>query len=114
MPVSQLSILHGDPATPVPAVGEAVLLTELNKGSIDAFVESATSDAAQSLLSVEPRHLGGALRLRQPDGGALNTLTGAALLFAVGSTPTSEIRTVVAVAAGRIAEAVNPAVPARL
>jgi FAD/FMN-containing dehydrogenase len=101
-PASQLGMLHGDPPTPVPAFGEAVLLAELSADCVEAFVESATDDAATPLLSIEMRHLGGELNPGRGEGGALAALDGEALVFAVGITPTPEARAAVTAAAGRM------------
>lgn len=106
-PVSQLGMLHGDPPTPVPAYGEAVLIAELSADCVEAFVESATDDAAAPLLSIEMRHLGGELKPGRGEGGALDALDGEALVFAVGITPTPEARAAVSAAAGRVIGAID-------
>lgn len=105
--VSQLGILHGDPPTPVPAYGEAVLVAELSADCIEAFVEFATDDAAAPLLSIEMRHLSGELKPGRGEGGALDALDGEALVFAVGITPTPEARAAVSAAAGRVIGAID-------
>lgn len=101
-PVSQLGMLHGDPPTPVPAFGEAVLLAELSADCVEAFIDSATDDSAAPLLSIELRHLGGELNPGRGEGGAVDALDAEALIFAVGITPTPDARPAVTAAARRL------------
>ena len=69
----------------MPGVGDGALLDVLPGEAIDALV--AVSGADTPLLSVELRHLGGAVG-RAPEGhGALATLEGDFALFAVGIAP---------------------------
>jgi FAD/FMN-containing dehydrogenase len=77
--------LHMDPPHAVPGVGDGALLDVMPGEAIDALV--AVSGADTPMLSVELRHLGGAVG-RAPEGhGALATLEGDFALFAVGIAP---------------------------
>jgi len=77
--------LHMDPPHAVPGVGDGAPLDVMPGEAIDALV--AVSGADTPMLSVELRHLGGALG-RAPKGhGALATLEGDFALFAVGMAP---------------------------
>ena len=77
--------LHMDPPHAVPGVGDGALLDVIPGEAIDALV--AVSGADTPLLSVELRHLGGAVG-RAPEGhGALAALEGDFALFAVGIAP---------------------------
>ena len=77
--------LHMDPPHAVPGVGDGALLDVMPGEAIDALV--AVSGPDTPLLSVELRHLGGAVG-RAPEGhGALATLEGDFALFAVGIAP---------------------------
>jgi FAD/FMN-containing dehydrogenase len=77
--------LHMDPPQPVPGVGDGALLDVVPGEAIDALV--AVSGADTPLLSVELRHLGGAVG-RAPQGhGALAALDGDFAFFAVGIAP---------------------------
>jgi berberine-like enzyme len=77
--------LHMDPPHAVPGVGDGALLDVMPGEAIDALV--AVSGPETPMLSVELRHLGGALG-RAPEGhGALATLEGDFALFAVGMAP---------------------------
>ena len=80
--------LHMDPPHAVPGIGDGALLDVVPGEAIDALV--AVSGADTPMLSVELRHLGGALG-RAPKGhGALATLEGDFALFAVGIAPHAE------------------------
>jgi FAD/FMN-containing dehydrogenase len=56
-----LQTLHMDPEPPVPAIGDGILLTGLSPDTIDELVGIAGANTNSPLLSVEVRHLGGAL-----------------------------------------------------
>ncbi|HEX6743176.1 MAG TPA: FAD-binding oxidoreductase [Solirubrobacteraceae bacterium] len=77
--------LHMDPPQPVPGVGDGALLDVVPGEALDALV--AVSGPDTPLLSVELRHLGGAVG-RAPQGhGALAALDGDFAFFAVGIAP---------------------------
>jgi FAD/FMN-containing dehydrogenase len=85
---AELLALHMDPPHPVPGVGDGALLDVLPAEAIDELV--AVSGPGTPMLSVELRHLGGALA-RAPKGhGALATLEGDFAMFAVGIAPSPE------------------------
>jgi FAD/FMN-containing dehydrogenase len=82
---ADLLALHMDPPHAVPGVGDGALLDVMPAEAIDDLV--AVSGADTPMLSVELRHLGGAVG-RAPEGhGALATLEGDFALFAVGIAP---------------------------
>jgi hypothetical protein len=90
IPARQLSALHMDPPGPAPGIGDGFLLDPLSAEAIDAVVESAGADSGSSLLSLEIRHLGGALA-RRADGDGAALLDKAFAMFAVGIAPTPEL-----------------------
>jgi FAD binding domain/Domain of unknown function (DUF4265) len=90
MPTSQLSAIHMDPPQPVPAVGDGLSLGELTQDGIDVLVRHAGPEADTALLTVDLRHLGGALGRPDPRGGAVDHLPGRFLVYAVGIAPTPE------------------------
>jgi hypothetical protein len=58
---ARMSKLHMDPPAPAPGIGDGFMLGELDAAAIEAVVASAGADSGSTLLSVELRHLGGAL-----------------------------------------------------
>ena len=82
--------LHMDPPAPVPYTSEALLTQELPAEAIDSLVEAVGPGSGSQLASVELRHSGGALSRAPQDAGALATLPGSFLAFAVGFVPVSE------------------------
>ena len=87
MPISGLSRLHMDPEEPVPGVGDGGMLTDVDGDLIDAVVEKTVGSP---LLSVELRHLGGAVARAKPEHGAVASFSAPYLMFAVGFTPSPE------------------------
>jgi FAD/FMN-containing dehydrogenase len=91
IPVEQLRELHMDPPGPVPGHGDGMLLDDLPAYAIDAFVAVAGAESGSPLLSVEIRHLGGALARKGPGHGALATIDADFALFAVGMAMTPDM-----------------------
>ena len=90
-PPVALSFLHNDPDHPVPGVGDHMMLGELPAEAIDGLVRAGGPGSYSPLLSLELRHLGGALSRREPGHGALPRLEGAFSLFGVGMAMTPEM-----------------------
>jgi len=86
IPATALQELHMDPPHPVPGLGDHMLLRDLTRAGIEKTVEVAGADSTSPLLSVEFRHLGGALRRVEPGNGATASLDAAFAMFAVGMT----------------------------
>lgn len=82
MPSASVARLHGDPEEPVPAIGDGMLLEELDDLAIELFLRAA--GPGSPLLAAELRHLGGALAAPPADAGARGHLEGNFLLFGVG------------------------------
>ena len=89
---SALHELHQDPRHPVPAISTTALLGHLERGAIDALVALTGPGSGSPFLSVELRHLGGALGRPAAGAGALAQLNGKFALFAVGI-PADEVVT---------------------
>ncbi|TKK90047.1 FAD-binding oxidoreductase [Herbidospora galbida] len=85
--VSDLHLLHMDPPYPVPAAGDGMLLSGLPSGALAAFLGMTGAGRDLPLLSVELRHLGGALRPGAASGGAVDGFDAEFALFAAGITP---------------------------
>jgi hypothetical protein len=95
IPAAALSHLHMDPPQPVPGKGDGMLLGEMPAELIDAFVQAAAGEAGSALVSAEIRQLGGAVARPSPEHGALPAIEAPYVMFAVGMTPTRELRQVV-------------------
>jgi FAD/FMN-containing dehydrogenase len=91
IPVQELKHLHMDPDHPVPGFGDGMVLADFNDAAIDALVSTAGADSGSPLLSVEVRHAGGALARKAPGAGALASIEGRFLMFAVGMGATPEM-----------------------
>jgi FAD/FMN-containing dehydrogenase len=91
IPVERLSSLHMDPEHSVPGAGDGMLLGDFPEEAIEALVEAAGAGSGSPLLSVEVRHLGGALARPAPGSGALATIDAGFAMFAVGIAPTPQV-----------------------
>ena len=91
IPVEKLKHLHMDPEHPVPGAGDGMLLGDFPEAAIDELVAAAGAGSRSPLLSVEVRHLGGALARIHPGHGALATIEAGFALFAVGIAMTPEM-----------------------
>ena len=85
-PVTELSAMHMDPDGPAPGQGDGMLLGDLPAEALDVFASDAFAPELP-LVSLELRHLGGALTPGRMSGGALSALDGSFLLFAAGIAP---------------------------
>jgi FAD/FMN-containing dehydrogenase len=74
LPPTGLGAVHMDPVDPVPAFVNGWLLADLPPAAIEALVGAAGPESGSPLLSVELRHLGGALVDAAPEHGALASL----------------------------------------
>ena len=90
-PVQELKRLHMDPEHPVPGFGDGMLLSDFTEEAIDAVVRAAGAGSGSPLISVEVRHLGGALSRHAPGAGALAIAGGEFAVFAVGPAPNEEL-----------------------
>jgi FAD/FMN-containing dehydrogenase len=84
VPPTALYELHQDPADPVPGISTSAQLGDLGADGIDSLVELVGPGSGSPYLSVELRHLGGALGRAAPGAGALAQLNGRFAMFAVG------------------------------
>jgi hypothetical protein len=79
----ELMATHMDPPEPVPGHGDHQMLADLDADAIDAVVKAAGPGSGSPLVSVEFRHIGGALGRRMPGAGALGALEGEVMTFSV-------------------------------
>lgn len=90
IPLPELSHLHMDPEEPVPGAADGSVLSRLDDGAIDELDRVAGAQSGSPLLSVEVRHLGGELGRPRAQHGAIASIDGQYVMFAVGITPTPE------------------------
>ena len=88
LPITRLSELHMDPPQPVPAMGDGFALDDLTEEGVEALVELTVGSP---FVSVEVRHMGGALAEATPGHGALDSLDVGFLGFAVGIPVSPEV-----------------------
>jgi hypothetical protein len=108
MPTAGLSRIHMDPESPVPAIGDGALVTELTDEAIDAFVGLAGPESGSPLLLSELRHLGGALSRPAEDGGALSHLDAGFAVYSVGMPMTPELGEAIRGHLEKIGETMKP------
>ena len=89
-PTDELGQLHMDPPGPVPGHGDGMLLTGLPYEAVEAVLAAAGPSVDSPLLSLEFRHLGGAMAPGASDGGAVTGFDAEFAMFAVGFAPTPE------------------------
>jgi hypothetical protein len=90
IPAPALQQLHMDPPEPVPYEGDGMFLADAPAGAIDAMVAAAGPGSGSPLLSVELRHLGGALA-NGPADAAQGRIDAKYGMFAVGMAVTPEM-----------------------
>ena len=84
VPARGLTELHRDPPGPAPGRGAGWMLDALDPAAARAIVEAAAMDGTAPLVSLEIRHLGGALGRPDPNGGALTHLEPPYVMQSVG------------------------------
>jgi FAD/FMN-containing dehydrogenase len=107
-PMPELSKLHMDPDHPVPGVGDGLMLESLPAQAVDELVRVAGPGSGSPLLSVEVRHLGGALGRPRPEHAALASAPGQYGLYAVGIAATPEVGGASMARAEMLKDAVSP------
>ncbi|HET9214591.1 MAG TPA: FAD-binding oxidoreductase [Gaiellaceae bacterium] len=84
VPPVELSEMHMDPPDPLPYFGEHLVMGDLPPKAIDDFAAAAGPGSGSSLISVEIRHVGGALGRGGEGHGALDKLPGEFVYFGIG------------------------------
>lgn len=84
MRASALARLHGDPEGPTPGLTHHTLLDRLDEQFLAVLDASAGIESGSALISVEIRHLGGALASAPSGAGALSHIGAPYLINAVG------------------------------
>ena len=91
-PIAELGRLHMDPEGPAPGAGDGGMLADVDTALVDTLVDLTVGSP---LLSVEIRHLGGAVARPRPEHGAVSHFEAPFLLYAVGIAPTPEAKEIV-------------------
>jgi FAD/FMN-containing dehydrogenase len=104
MSPADLAQVHMDPPGPVAGIGNGMLLDSLPGEALDALVR----ESGEALVSVEVRHLGGALSRAPLGHGALGRLEAPFALHAVGAAPTPAHAVAAASDLARLEEALEP------
>ncbi|MGZ6641535.1 MAG: FAD-binding oxidoreductase [Solirubrobacteraceae bacterium] len=108
IPTAELITLHMDPPGPVPGKGDGGMLETVTPETIDALVAAAGPESGSPLLSVELRHMGGAVGRPSPEHGAANVLEGDYVMFAVGMALTPEMTAAVETHVDVVKDALAP------
>jgi FAD/FMN-containing dehydrogenase len=108
VPAAALTQLHQDPPGPVPGRGEGWMLDGFDAAAADAIVTAAAMDGSAPILSVEVRHLEGALGRPDPNGGVLSHFEAPYAMYSVAMAPSPAM---VPAIDGRIAEVRGAAGP---
>jgi FAD/FMN-containing dehydrogenase len=108
VPPGGLSWLAMDPEDPLPYKTSHQLMGELPAAAVDELIGAAGEGSGSPLAMVELRHLGGALARSAPHHGALGTIDGEYLMFAVGGIFAPELLFVVEAALDRAAAVLAP------
>jgi UDP-N-acetylenolpyruvoylglucosamine reductase len=104
-PIEELWRLHMDPEGPAPGVGDGGMLDEVDGHQIDLLVEEVVGGP---LLSLEIRHLGGAVGRRDSRRGALDAFEAPYIWFGVGIGATPELKEAAETAAARVRGLLEP------
>ncbi|MEO3840405.1 FAD-binding protein [Streptomyces sp. CNZ287] len=104
LPVAELGTITAEPTDPGPGMSRAELLTELT----DDVAEALLAEPIDPLLSVQLRHLGGALARPPADAGACGELTEPYLLYTFGLPATPEKATAIRERQRELAAALTP------
>ncbi len=108
MPAAELGPLHGDPEQPVPSIGDGVLVRELTPEAVDALIDVGGPGSGSPLLSLELRHIGGAVARAGEGAGALAAIDAEFVLYAVGLPMADGMAEAIGGHIERVKEAVAP------
>jgi FAD/FMN-containing dehydrogenase len=90
VPAAARTQLHQDPPGPVPGSGEGWMLDGFDAAAAAEIVRAAGMDGTAPLISVEVRHLEGALGRPDPNGGVLSHFEAPYVMYAIGVAPVPE------------------------
>lgn len=107
-PPAGIAGLHMDPPEPSPALGDGMLLGDLDEAALEAWLGVVGPGSDSPLVSVELRHIGGALARPADGGGVLDSVPGSFLQFAIGIVPDPALREPVIGRVKQLEEAMAP------
>ena len=105
IPIEALSKLHMDPEEPVPGAGDGGMLSDVDSELIERVVANTVG---APLISVELRHLGGAVARPKPEHGAVAAFSAPFVMYAIGAAPTPEAEHAVAASVRALRDALAP------
>ncbi|MFN8122115.1 MAG: FAD-binding oxidoreductase [Thermoleophilia bacterium] len=108
MAPSGLAAINMDPPDPLPYAGDGGLLTGMPDDAVTALLAVHGPGTGSPLISVEVRHLGGALAEARDGAGALAAVPAPFAWFAVGAIPVPEAAGVVHGTIAAVGEALSP------
>ena len=108
IPAAQLGHLHMDPPHPVPGAGNGMLLDEFGQEAIEAVLGAVGTAQRSPLISLEVRHLGGALKRPLPGQGAAGALQSGFAVFSVGIAPVPQAKAAVEAVLAGVGQALAP------
>jgi len=108
IPPSALGMLNMDPPEPVPYAGNGGVLSAFAGDAVDALTAAAGPGSGSPLVSLEVRHVGGAVATAPPGAGALAAIDAPFLWFAVGIAPAPQALEAVERHLDRVATALTP------
>jgi hypothetical protein len=108
IPAPALGQLHGDPEQPSPALADHRLVRTLPPAAIDALLAFAGPEVDSPLLSVDIRHLGGALSTTANGHGVLDTIEASHAVFVLGVPMTPELAAALPVSFAALREVLAP------
>jgi len=112
MPAAAVSMIHNDPTDPGPAWDRGMLLSHIDAGFVEAFLDVFGADRDVPMVMAELRHLGGATAVDVPEGSAVGGRDGAFAFVMIGAPDPSLFASVLPhVADGitsRLAEWISP------
>jgi hypothetical protein len=109
IPPTRLGELHMDPPDPAPGLYDGGLLKSLPPDVLDALVDAVGRAGETALLSIELRHLGGALAKPSPGHGAAGTLDAEFAHFSLGLPMTPEMGAAIRTDVQRVLDVLAPA-----
>ncbi|MGW6495800.1 FAD-binding protein [Nonomuraea angiospora] len=107
-PVTDLHLLHLDPPGPTPATGDGFQVTGLPDDALATLLAVAGPGKDVPLLTIEARHLGGALAPGASEGGAMSSLDAAFAVFSGGITVDADSAAAVHAALDALSTAMAP------